>query len=108
MFRLAEGLPKLAWLGMLKASPRNWIVATSPARNSFTRLVFRFHCPGPNRILRPEFPKVNWPGALKAVGLNHRVMPGLSSSGLIPVASARVEYQNRRRPLYPLEMDAEY
>src|SRR5882672_10155123 len=78
---------------MLKASPRNWIVAISPARNSFTRLVFRFHWPGPNRMLRPELPNANCPGARKAAGSNQRVIPGLSTSGLIPVASARVEYQ---------------
>src|SRR5436190_298047 len=52
-------------------------------------------CRLPRARLGEDWNKIVWLwfGALKAAGLNHRVMPVLSTSGLIPVASARVEYQ---------------
>ena len=71
---LPFGLPKLAWLKMLKNSLLNSITLFSPILVRFINVTSKMMSPGPWKTLRPRLPK----------------RPALVSTGFVPQFVARI------------------
>src|ERR1051325_2864759 len=66
-----SGLFRLKWLNASRKSPRNCSRQCSLKAKDFVALMSQFHRPGPNSMLRAEFPQVHLGGGAKAAGLSH-------------------------------------
>src|SRR3954467_3398931 len=69
---LEFGLLNCGVLNALKASARNCTLRVSANTKSLNSDISICFVPGPYRMLRPEFPKIYWPGATKAPASNQR------------------------------------
>src|SRR6478609_3162958 len=71
---LEFGLLNCGVLNALKASARNCNRRLSEKSKFLNIERSTWSVPGPYRMLRPEFPKMYWPGATKADASNQRSM----------------------------------
>src|SRR5258708_25362184 len=70
-----RGVPRITVLNRLKASARNSMRRPSPQNGNWRKIdASRFQNDGERNASRPLFPKVNWAGTAKALGLKMQLM----------------------------------